>query len=170
MARIHPHLALHGPLGAGDYRERDILRQLQEGLPDSFDIFHNLSWSAMQNGQQGFGEYDLVVVAPGGSLLILEIKAGSVSASDTGLRKSYGGMNKDIGQQMRRQYASLRQRMDDGALPQAHIDALLVLPDVKVQSEIVAYPQERIVDANQIDQLCARATLNKPQNSASSWC
>lgn len=156
MARIHPSFPLKAPTSAGDYRERDILRQLQDGLPDSFDIFHNLGWSAMQGGQQGFGEYDLLIVGPGGAILILEIKAGSISTTDTGLSKTYGGKDKDIGQQMRRQHASLRQRMDEGALPQAHIGALLVLPDMQMHSDIVAYPRERVVDASQIDQLCAR--------------
>ena len=154
MARLHPHLALHAPLSAGDYRERDILRQLQDGLPDSFDVFHNLGWSAMQGGQQGFGEYDLVVVGPGGAILILEIKAGSVGVTDTGLSKTYGGKHKDIGQQMRRQHASLLEHIKHGDLPQTHVGALLVLPDVQVHSDIVAYPRERIVDASQMPQLC----------------
>jgi len=42
MARIHPSTPLHAPLTAGDYRERDVLRTLGDGLPADFDVFHNL--------------------------------------------------------------------------------------------------------------------------------
>lgn len=155
MARIHPSFPLSAPLGAGAYREREILRTLQDGLPDSYDVFHNLPWSTMQDGVQGFGEYDFVVVSPGGHLLILEVKAGEVDVTADGLTKQYGALvTKDIGHQMRRLHASLLQRMKQGDLPQVHIGALLVLTDAQIRSEIVAYPRERIVDADQISRLC----------------
>jgi hypothetical protein len=64
MARIHPSTPLHNPLTAGDYRERDILNILGDGLPANFDVFHNLPWSSMHHGQQQFGELDLVVISP----------------------------------------------------------------------------------------------------------
>lgn len=156
MARIHPSFPIHAPMGAGAYRERQILQWLQDGLPDEFDVFHNLPWSAMHHGQQGFGEYDMVVVSPGGQLLILEIKAGTVLATDESLSKSYGADgSKDIGLQMRRLHASLLERMKHGELPTVHVGALLVMPDVRIQSAIVAYPRERIVDADQMPQLCS---------------
>lgn len=156
MARIHPSFPLHAPLSAGAYRERDILRQLQDGLPDSFDVFHNLPWSTMLGDQQAFGEYDFVITSPGGQLLILEVKAGEVNSREDGLTKQYRLKGaKDIGHQMRRMHASLLDRMQNGDLPQVHVDALLALPDAIVRSEIVAYPRERIVDASQIDRLCA---------------
>lgn len=160
MALIHPSFPLHAPATAGGYRERDVLRQLQDGLPDSFDVFHNLPWSVMHEGQQRFGEFDLVVVSPGGALLIVEVKAGDVDASADTLTKQYGNASlhspKDIGHQMRRQHASLLQRMNEGALPATQLGALLVLPDVQVHSGIAAYPRERIVDASQMPQLCTQ--------------
>jgi hypothetical protein len=155
MARIHPSFPLHAPLSAGDYRERDVLRLLQDGLPDSFDVFHNLPWSALHDGQQSFGEYDFVIVSPGGQLLILEIKAGEIDFIDEHLSKNYGwGASKDIGHQMRRLHASLLDRIKHGDLPQVQVGALLVLPDVQIRNTIVAYPRERIVDATQMDRLC----------------
>lgn len=155
MARIHPSFPIHHPLGAGAYRERDILQRLEEGLPDSFDVFHNLPWSAMHNGQQGFGEYDFVIVSPAGQMMILEIKAGQVMDNQNRLNKHYGHDVKDIGQQMRRLHASLLERIKHGDLPQTQVTALLVLPDVLVHSPIVAYPRERIVDAGQLEHLCS---------------
>ncbi len=163
MARIHPSFPLHSPLGAGAYREREILRMLQDGLPDSFDVFHNLPWSALHDDQQGFGEYDFVIVSPGGQLLILEIKAGQIDDSGERLSKHYGLSGaKDIGQQMRRLHASLLDRIKHGDLPHLHVGALLVLPDVQVHSAIVAYPRERIIDADQMDRLCATLVASFP--------
>lgn len=159
MARIHPSFPKQGPMGAGAYREREVLRVLQDGLPDSFDVFHNVPWSAMHEARQGFGEYDFVIVSPGGHLLILEVKAGSVDDQSEYLSKTYGTDGpKDIGHQMRRLHASLLEHIKRGNLPQVQVGALLVLPDVIVQSNIVAYPRERIVDASQMDSLCVLIT------------
>lgn len=163
MARIHPSFPLHTPTRLGAYRERDILRILEQGLDDRFDVFHNLPWSGMQGEQQSFGEYDFVIVSPGGQLLILEIKAGDVAESDGGLTKQYRSQGpKDIGHQMRRMHSSLLQRIENGDLPQVHVGALLVLPDHKIQGATVSYPPERVIDASQIDQLCQRISASFP--------
>lgn len=163
MARIHPSFHLQAPTHLGAYRERDILRLLEQGLDNRFDVFHNLPWSGMQGEQQSFGEYDFVIVSPGGQLLILEIKAGDVTESDDGLTKNYGRQGpKDIGHQMRRMHSSLLQRIDSSDLPQVHVGAMLVLPDHKIQSASVSYPPERLVDASQIDQLCQRISASFP--------
>jgi hypothetical protein len=166
MARIHPSFPLQAPIHQGAYRERDILRMLEQGLDDRFDVFHNLPWSGMQGEQQSFGEYDFVIVSPGGQLLILEIKSGDVTESDDGLTKQYGRKGpKDIGHQMRRMHSSLLQRIDNGDLPQVHVGAMLVLPDHKTQSTSVSYPPDRMVDASQIDQLCLRISASFPTHS-----
>lgn len=117
----------------------------------------------MQGEQQSFGEYDFVIVSPGGQLLILEIKAGDVAESDGGLTKQYRSQGpKDIGHQMRRMHSSLLQRIENGDLPQVHVGALLVLPDHKIQGATVSYPPERVIDASQIDQLCQRISASFP--------
>jgi hypothetical protein len=166
MARIHPSFPLHAPATLGAYRERDILKLLEQGLDNRFDVFHNLPWSGMQGEQQNFGEYDFVIVSPGGQLLILEIKSGDVTESDDGLTKQYGRQGpKDIGHQMRRMHSSLLQRIDNGELPQVHVGAMLVLPDYKTHGAGVGYPPERMVDASQIDQLCQRISASFPAYS-----
>ncbi len=163
MARIHPSIPIHPLLSAGAYREREVLQVLQDGLADSFDVFHNINWSTLQGDQQSFGEYDFVVVSPGGHILILEIKSGPVTDADDGLTKNYGlSGTKDIGHQMRRLHSSLLERIKQGSLPQVHVGALLVLPDAQVRSEIVAYPREHIVDASQYDNLCGAIQRNFP--------
>ena len=102
MARIHPSTPLHAPLTAGDYRERDVLRTLGDGLPADFDVFHNLPWSSMHQGNQHFGELDLVVISPLGHILLIEVKAGAIEETTQSLVKTYGGINKDkdIGHQI----------------------------------------------------------------------
>ncbi len=119
MARIHPTTPLSGPLGAGDYRERDVLRLLGAGLPDTFDVFHNLPWSSVHQGNQQFGEIDLVVISPAGHILLIEVKAGSIHEGSSALTKTYGGSggSKDIGNQVRRQHSILKTRKKDGAIP-----------------------------------------------------
>lgn len=61
-----PTTPLNGPLHSSDYRERDVLRLFADGLPDSFEVFHNLPWSSIHQGTQHFGELDLVVISPVG--------------------------------------------------------------------------------------------------------
>ena len=169
MALIHPSTPLSGPLNAGDYRERDVLRMLAADLPDNFDVFHNLPWSSIHQGSQHFGELDLVVISPVGHILLIEVKAGAINEGASSLTKTYGGIggDKDIGHQVRRQHSTLMQRMRDRDLPQVNIDTLLVLPDHAVQSAVLAYPRERIVDAPEMDRLCQRIMGTFPSSSPS---
>jgi hypothetical protein len=163
MARLHPSVPLHAPLGHGAYRERDVLRVLEQGLPEGYDIFHNLLWSGLHDGQQNFGEFDVVVVSPGGQLLIVEIKSGEVDISNERLTKTYGPQGiRNIGHQVRRQHAALLDRVQRGELPYVQIQTLLVLPDMQVQSGIVAYPREQIVDALDMDRLCTHVMRSMP--------
>lgn len=169
MARIHPSTPFIGPLGAGEYRERDILRMLASDLPDSFDVFHNLPWSSIHQGSQHFGELDLVVISPVGHILLIEVKAGAINEGAGALTKTYGGVggDKNIGHQVRRQHSTIMQRMRDGDVPQVNIDTLLVLPDHAVHSAVLAYPRERIVDAPEMGTLCQRVMRTFPSHSTS---
>ncbi len=170
MARIHPSIPFQGPLGAGDYRERDVLRMLGDGLPDNFDVFHNLPWSSVHEGKQIFGELDLVVISPMGHVVLIEVKAGAVHEEAHRLSKSYGnlGRSKDIGHQVRRQHSALMDRMQKGDFPSVSIQTLLVLPDHTVHSAVLAYPRERIVDAPEFDGLCRRILGLLPATEPSS--
>ena len=156
MARLHPHLPNQGPMTGGDYRERDLLWLLRDGLPDSFDVFHGLTWSAMHGAFQQFGELDLTVVSPLGHLLVLEVKAGEVFTQDGQLLKNYGRDGpKDVGHQVRRQYGALRSRLAAAGLADVYVDTMLVLPDYTIDQGTLAYPRERIIDAIQMGQFCS---------------
>jgi AAA domain/UvrD-like helicase C-terminal domain len=58
MAHIHPSISTLHPATLGAHRERDILQLLQQGLPDSFDVFHSVAMSAVHHGEQKFGELE----------------------------------------------------------------------------------------------------------------
>ena len=143
-------------MSGGDYRERDLLWLLRDGLPDSFDVFHGLTWSAMHGAFQAFGELDLTIVSPNGHLLVLEVKAGKVFTQDGQLLKNYGrDGTKDVGHQVRRQYGALRSRLAAASLADVYVDTMLVLPDHILDQGTLAYPRERIIDATQMDLFCS---------------
>ena len=125
MALLHPSAPLAPPLTRGVQREHDVLRLLEAGLPESFDVFHSVDWSCVFEGRQLHGEIDVAVVAPNGHIVLLEIKAGPVIESDTALGKQYGAgqiaRTKDVGHQVRRLYAGLRSRLHDAGLGHARV-------------------------------------------------
>jgi predicted RecB family endonuclease len=74
--------------GRGACREREILQQLRQGLPDSFDAYHSVQWSSLHDHNQRFGEID-IVLSPQGHLVLLEVKTGDVSIDEHGITKQY---------------------------------------------------------------------------------
>lgn len=151
------------PLGL--MREREVLQQLADGLPQDFLVFHNVNWSSVTNGTQFFGELDAVVLSPSGHIVLLEVKAGEVRFSAEGAFKTYGGQVKDVQRQTRIQFSAIKSRLADAVLGQVRIGQLLVLPDQRVDTGTVGNPLERIVDARQMPQLCQRVCQALPLGS-----
>jgi len=171
MATIHPPLPDIKLMTAGAYRERDILQQLQQGLPDSFDAYHSVQWSSLHEHNQRFGEIDIVVLSPQGHLVLLEIKAGDVSIDEHGITKQYSSdpsNPKNINHQIHAQVNAMRQALHNNQLNDVRFAHLLVLPDQKITHGSIAYPRERIVDATQQDQLCQHVINSIPTNDLSS--
>ncbi|NML42507.1 AAA family ATPase [Ramlibacter sp. G-1-2-2] len=156
MAVLHPTLHARSALTAGAYRELDVLRELEDGLPGGWDVFHNLDWASVFNGRPQVGEVDIAVVSPGGFLLLVEVKAGAIDEQDRGLVKRYGNETSDIGAQLRRNHAALLSRLKDASLRDVRAGTLLVLPDHHLQAPVLAHTPEGIVDAAAWAQLCAR--------------
>jgi hypothetical protein len=156
MAIIHPRISPPLALQHGGYQlELKLLEILRMGLPDNFDVFHGLTWSTVHNAMQKFGELDLTVVSPQGQILILEVKAGSVYTQNGLLFKDYRQEKpKDIGQQLGRQHGALRKRLKHAQMDHVEVQSFLVMPDQILQSEGLAYPRERVIDATQMDQFC----------------
>lgn len=157
MAIVHPRITPPLVDKHGGYKlELSLLNLLRVGLPDSFDVFHGLTWSTVHDSVQKFGELDLTVVSPLGQILILEIKGGSVYTNNGQLFKDYKDeKHKDIGFQLDRQHGAMRKRLKQANMAHVQVQSLLVLPEHKLQSEGLAYPRERVIDSTQMDQFCS---------------
>ena len=128
-----------------------MLRLLADALPATYRLYNGVCWSGMHEGSQRFGEFDVVVLAPGGNLAVLEVKAGEVDLSGQGLFKTYGGQRKDVGKQTHAQLHSLIGRLREAHLGEVAVAHFLLLPDFRVANGSVGYPRERIIDASQLD-------------------
>ena len=157
MARLCPSLPPRAALNAGEYAELDLLQTLERGLSGAYTLFHSVEWSRGAGEKEQHGEIDIVVVNQAGDVLLMEVKSGNVDFQSGGIFKTYGAKTKDIKAQVGLQYGAVRSRLKDANLS-AHLNHLLVLPDLKVQSETAQWPRERIVDSEEIGSIVSRIT------------
>ena len=164
MAKLHPELHTWQAVGVGQYAERAVLEQLQNGLPDAFDVFHSVDWSTVNSGEQRFGEIDVVVVDPQGHLVLLEVKAGAVEEvpntsglpDSTKLIKRYDNHRKEVFGQLNGQLKAMRQGLQREGFEGFKVAHLLVLPDHLLKSASFSIPRERILDSMDVPELCQR--------------
>lgn len=155
MAQLSPTLNL-ARQDAGLYRELDVLERLRDSLPDGYEIFHSVDWHSVDGGMDHHGEIDLVILAPNGNILLIEIKAGDVILRNGNVFKLYRSHESDVGRQTRVQYGAMVGRLKAAQL-HAHVTNCLVLPDYRIgDTEAVAIPRERIIDATEFDSLGTR--------------
>ena len=155
MAQISPALDTlrHD---AGLYRELDVLDRLQQSLPGGYEVFHSVAWQTAHQGEDRHGEIDLVVLAPSGNILLVEVKAGELALIEGNLVKLYGQREHDVARQTRVQHAAMLNRLAEAGL-HAHVTGCVVLPDYQVEeARIVSMPRERIIDANDYAHLGTR--------------
>lgn len=157
MAHFCPTLPRHLAIKAGEYAELQLLQTLERGLSDAFTLFHSVDWSRGEGAHEQHGEIDIVVVNQAGDVLLIEVKAGNVDFLPGGMFKSYGSHTKDVTAQVGLQYGALRTRLIDAGL-HVHLNHLLVLPDLVVQSETAQWPRERIVDSADMENIVSRVT------------
>lgn len=143
--------------GIGYFRELDVLDRLRLELPDTFEIFHEVHWHAVHEGQDRHGEIDLVVMSPAGHLLLIEVKAGQVVLREGGVFKVYGNASskteKDVLRQSRVQFGAMSARLSQAGLF-APLISCIVLPDYRLPAgAVVAVPRERIITADEFDAL-----------------
>lgn len=168
MAILHPAVPNAVRTDSGRFRELDVLDRLQQSLPDGYELFHQLDWHSVQEGRDRHGELDIVILAPNGNLLILEVKAGDVMLRNGDIFKLYVASEHDVGRQCRIQYAAMVNRLKEAGL-HPYLSNCLVLPDYRVgDTSILAFPRERIIDADSYDQLgrLAREFLAAGQGTA----
>jgi hypothetical protein len=153
MAVLHPSTSFTAGNEGGYFRELDVLERLRQSLPDSYEIFHHLDWQTIHQNQDRHGELDVVVMAPNGNLLLIEIKAGEVILRNGEIFKRYTSGEHDVGRQCRVQYAAMVNRLQEFGQHPLLINCL-VLPDYVIgHAQIIAFPRERIIDAHDYDQL-----------------
>jgi len=144
-------------MNAGDYAELSLLRTLERGLPDAYTLFHSVDWSQGSGAEERHGEIDIVVVNQSGDVLLMEVKAGRLEFRSDGIFKTYSGQSKNVSAQIGLQYSALRSRLSDAQLT-VHVAHLLVMPNMRVQSDTVQWPRERIVDSTDMDNIVTRTT------------
>ena len=155
MARLCPSISPRLATTAGAYAELDLLQTLERGLSDAYTLFHSVDWSRGIGAYEQHGEIDIVVLNQSGDVLLMEVKAGAVEFRPDGIFKTYGTRDKDVTAQARLQFGALLTRMRDVGLD-VQLRHLLALPNVRVASETVQWPRERIVDSADFDQVVSR--------------
>ncbi|TQV64695.1 MAG: AAA family ATPase [Halothiobacillaceae bacterium] len=165
MAVIYPDLSGMHASSLGQAREFEVVRALGRDLPGDHAVFHGVMWSSVHEGSQRFGEIDVIVLAPNGHLVLLEVKAGAVVFSEHGVHKRYDDRTRDVAMQTRVQHAALRQRLKEEGL-RAYVAQFLVLPDMTVERGVVAYPRERILDREDMRFLAEHVRSGVPEGRA----
>lgn len=153
MATLHPETFDLLRQDAGLYRELDVMERLKQSIPDSYEVFHSVSWFSVHNTHDHHGEIDVVVMSPEGNLLLVEVKAGDVILRDDEIYKLYNGSESNVSRQCNMQYSSMVRRLTDAKL-RTFVTNCLVLPDYKIEGvNLIGFPRERIISAQDYDSL-----------------
>jgi len=153
MASLSPQLLPPLRTDAGRYRELDVLERLRDYLPDGFEVFHNIALHTVRGGRDAYGEIDVAVLSPDGSLLLMEVKAGPVVLRNGEIFKLYGDGECDVARQGRLQRVAMQNRLKEAGL-ETPLMSCLVLPDYELgDSQVISIPRDRIIDAAGYDNM-----------------
>ena len=155
MALIAPDLPPLSATSLGGYAEVLLIKRLASELPDAYRVFHSVEWSEGAEGSWRHGEIDIVLMNQAGHVLILEVKSGEVEFEDGRCFKRYASVRKNVSDQVKRQFSSMRRRLDEEGL-KVPLHQLLVLPDVTVIAGSVLFPRSQIVDASDMASFAQR--------------
>lgn len=156
MAILHPETFDLLRQDAGLFRELDVLERLQQSLPANYEIFHSVSWFSVHESHDYHGEIDVVVMSPEGNLLLVEVKAGDVILRGGEMFKMYSSGESNVSRQCKLQYSAMLNRLKEAKL-QAYLTNCLVLPDYRIDNaNLIAFPRERIISAEDFDNLGSR--------------
>lgn len=155
MAQVFPDdlVLSNSRTDGGLHREIEVLRTLEQALPQDYCLFHGVEWHRVDKDGSHHGEIDIVVMNRAGNLLLLEVKAGSIEECPGGFFKQYGKDRKEIDRQCTLQRSSLLARLRNAHL-HASVEHVLVLPDYCVQGAgTAAISREHIIDADDFQEL-----------------
>ncbi|HEX4844284.1 MAG TPA: ATP-binding domain-containing protein [Limnobacter sp.] len=156
MARVYPSEFGSLLLDGAAARERDLLLDLQQQLPDAYTVYHGLHWSRLEHGLTVLGRIQFLVLSPSGVLIALLMKTGLLKVDQERLVKQLGGKQQDLANATAEQAQLLRQRYTAQHGTPLHVESVLYCPDYTVPAinGLLHHP-ERIVDASRKDQLAA---------------
>jgi hypothetical protein len=147
MANVSPNLIAPLRTDAGRYRELEVLERLRDYLPTGFEVFHNIALHTLQGGRDCYGEIDVAVLSPAGSLLLMEVKAGPVVLRNGDIFKLYSDGESDVARQGRLQRMAIQNRLQEAGLDTV-VMSCLVLPDYDLgNGQVISIPRDRIIDA-----------------------
>ena len=147
MAILSPSLIPSIRSNAGRFRELEVLERLRDYLPAQFEVFHSIALHSLHTERDSYGEIDIAVLSPDGSLLLLEIKSGPVVLREGEIFKMYSNGASDVSRQTRMQRAAMQNRLQEAGL-KTRLLSCLVLPDYDMgDSQVISIPRERIIDA-----------------------
>lgn len=153
MANITPSALPSLKKNGGLFRELDVIERLRQSLPDNYEIFHSVPLHIVSTNADHFTEIDILVLAPGGQVLLVEVKAGNVVSRDGSLYKTYSNNISDISRQFCFQYNAFRSRLKEVGID-TYVNNCLVIPDcILADQEPISVPRERIIDASRYDYL-----------------
>jgi hypothetical protein len=155
LAHFHPSLPPRRALTAGDHAELAVLRLLEDGLSDAYTLFHSVDWTDAVGADARHGEVDIVIVNQAGDVMQLEVKAGLVDFTSTGIFKTYAGTRKDVTGQLNTQYGAMRSRLGAAGLSVKLLQRL-VLTDARAEGQTARWPREHIIDSAEWPHLCSR--------------
>ena len=139
-------------------RELQTLAELADGLDDGYTVYHGVHWTRVeQNNYAIYGEIDFAIVGPTGKVLLIEQKAGLLTETAEGLKKSYADKQKSVAFQMARNADALHARLRAVCKGEpTFVDSLLYCPHYTVKAPGSAgIDPARIVDASKKDRLLA---------------
>lgn len=156
MAILHQQNLPLNRQDAGLYRELDTIDRLQQSLPDSYEIFHSISWFTSHDSHDQHGEIDVVVMSPEGNLLLMEIKSGEVILRNGEIFKTYHHSESNVSRQCKYQYSAVVNRLTEAKL-HPFVTNCLVLPDYTIDdTHLISFPKTRIISAEDYDFLGSR--------------
>jgi hypothetical protein len=173
VARLYPADISRLQLAGGATAELETLARLHKDLTDDYAVFHGVHWSRDRAGLAGFGEIDFVVVNRAGSVLLIEQKNGDVEEGRDGLVKRYADGPKNVGQQIARSVAAVKERLRPLARPGTRLDIgyIIYCPDARIRMvNAAAIERHRVVDAGEAPRLAeCIADLLPAESGDAAW-
>ncbi|BET26529.1 AAA domain-containing protein [Limnobacter thiooxidans] len=141
-------------------REIQTLKTLQNGLSDSYSVFHSVHWTrVLDSKSRALGEIDFIVMNRSGELLLIEQKTGPLLEAQGDLLKSYSPNQaaKSITFQLSRNQDGLLTKYRKLHNTLLNTTNVLYCPDYKIlEAKVSGLDRNQIIDSSETDLLCQK--------------